>query len=290
MQVRATNQAPKTIKQAKADFKRYGPRISSQQVRIDEREGELYRRAEKIRESEKKRKLAKQRKQEREDRERETRRRLNIASQKPNIPRSQFSLSGFVKTVKPLDCNTDSKQTYLAEQEPWTDDELDDDSLLVAVAPVGLAQDIEKKDTWMDCPFIEASLPSSSFGSDLDASWEDCFESNAQIERDMSVEFHDPTVTTSRIQTDTSHFMISTQDMSFSSVDLDEPGIDTATSHDQYDAKATRVAQDKNLMPPPVLPLQRSAAVVKSSCRFVDTDPFLDGFPLSTQDFRGIAC
>ena len=69
---------PKTLRQAKADYKKYGPRLSEKDVSRFERAAELDRRAEAIRTREKRRRQAQQRREEQERREDDVRRKMGI--------------------------------------------------------------------------------------------------------------------------------------------------------------------------------------------------------------------
>lgn len=328
MQVRHTKRPPQTIKQAKAEFKKHGPRISSQEQRQIDRGAELYRRAEKIREREKKRQIAKKRKQEREDRERDARRRLNIPSQKPAVARSQCLLEGFVKIVKPGAKTVATKQLdAILEEESWSDDgmdddELDDESMLEIVAPLQCAPEPEVKvrdfapsnpgvqlspvssfdelevDDSPPKPVVEVTPP-SSYGDfelaeemiDPDEIWADCFESNTQIEREMEDSPKHPE-TVPQIQPPCFESYSSTQDMSFDADDLEELGLDqnpiTAKPSPAI-APHRSTELDRRLMPPPPRPRPPQAAAGKTLPNLTH-DSFFDDFGLSTQDLCGVVC
>ena len=97
---RPTHAAPQTLAQAKRAFTSHGPRISTQQSRRDARGAELYNRAEGIKEAEKRRKQNAVKKAAKEERERESRRRMGIVSPRTKmVSASQGLLVGFVRTV-----------------------------------------------------------------------------------------------------------------------------------------------------------------------------------------------
>jgi hypothetical protein len=67
-----------TTRQAKADFRKHGPRISDTELRKMERRDELEARAERVRELEKKRKQSKRKREEKEERGRDAKQRMGI--------------------------------------------------------------------------------------------------------------------------------------------------------------------------------------------------------------------
>lgn len=152
MHTRPTHRPAQTLKQAKAEFAKHGPRVSSQEARQLERGAELFRRAEKLRDAERRRKLAARKKQDKEDREREARRRMGIASQKPYVSPHQPSLGAFFATGKRVTGkNEEARQSKLklkgeagasqdemdtvetkSSEDPWEQEDLDDKALLLA--------------------------------------------------------------------------------------------------------------------------------------------------------------
>ena len=137
---RPTHAAPQTLAQAKRVFTSHGPRISTQQSRRDARGVELYNRAEGIKEAEKRRKQNAVKKAAKEDRERESRRRMGIVSPRTKkVSASQGLLVGFVRTVGGVQitrgCGKVPENDVIKEQdeeEEYMDDALDDTTLLEA--------------------------------------------------------------------------------------------------------------------------------------------------------------
>jgi len=137
---RPTHAAPQTLAQAKRAFTSHGPRISTQQSRRDARGVELYNRAEGIKEAEKRRKQNAVKKAAKEDRERESRRRMGIVSPRTKkVSASQGLLVGFVRTVGGVQitrgCGKVPENDVIKEQdeeEEYMDDALDDTTLLEA--------------------------------------------------------------------------------------------------------------------------------------------------------------
>lgn len=328
MQVRHTKRPPQTIKQAKAEFKKHGPRISSQEQRQIDRGAELYRRAEKIRESEKKRQIAKKRKQEREDRERDARRRLNIPGQKPAIARSQCLLEGFVKIVKPGANKVAPKPLdAVLEEESWTDDDIDDDELgdesmldIVTQPQNPPESNIKVRDFAPSNPGVQLLAPSSFDDFDVDEAppnsvvrvsppssygdfeidkegtkpeevWDDCFESNTQIER----EIHDSpkqAETDPQPQPPFLKSFPSTQDMFLEADDLEDLGLDESIPPERSTPAITPHRDtefERRLRPPPPRPRPPHAATTKA-LPMITYDPFFDDFGLSTQDLCEAVC
>ncbi len=145
MLTRPTHRPAQTIQQAKAEYKKFGPRISTQDVRQLERGAILFRRAETIKNNEKKRKAAVKRKHEKETRERETRRRMHIASQKAYVSPHQCLMSNFLDTANPGtgDGSPNNRQEHQRNErneiDPWEGDCLDDRSLLDAIESVKIS-------------------------------------------------------------------------------------------------------------------------------------------------------
>jgi len=143
---RPTHAAPQTLAQAKRAFTSHGPRISTQQSRRDARGAELYNRAESIKEAEKRRKQNAAKRIAKEERERESRRRMGIVSPRTKkVSASQGLLVGFVRTVGggqvANGCKNVAETAVIKEQdeeEEYMDDALDDTTLLEAteVEPV----------------------------------------------------------------------------------------------------------------------------------------------------------
>lgn len=294
MQVRHTNRGPQTSKQAKAEYKKYGPRISSQECRQLERGAELYRRAEKIRESEKKRQAAKKRKQEREDRERDARRRLNIPSQKPAIARSQCLLEGFVKLVKPAAIKEEGpKPEVESKPDPWVDDDLDDGTLLHAAAP-GKCQLEPQASRSKAQHAAEQRMISTPADDALDIDVDDIFFSNTQIELEMKEPLQ-PAALKAVHETDPFLFSLSTQDVSMTDDDLEELGLPILAGEPQQASSKPlleRTDHDRILMPPPPVPQSKPKPKPKAVQLLrpnpsVTTNEF-DDFGLSTQDLQQV--
>lgn len=157
--LRPSHLPPKTLKQAKNDFKVNGPRISTQQSRQLARGVELYERAEKIKDAEKRKRQNAVRKAAKEERERESRKRMGIPSPPrrdvKRVAASQKLLIGFVRVVgvagkEEKVAETEGKvckegaaqdakvleedREQVDNEEDYLDDTLDDTSLLEAVA------------------------------------------------------------------------------------------------------------------------------------------------------------
>ena len=199
-----------TIKQAKAEYKKHGPRISVQEQRRLDRDAELLTRAEKIREAERKRKAAKQRRLQKEEKEREARRTKGLPSQPPppKVPASQQLLQIFAKPVN---------QVIQVEGYRIKQDAIDEES------------------------------------------WESCFESSTQIQRDISPS-HLASVATKDMDFGD---ILSSQDVQLSQDDVEEIGLEE---------KVKKVA----------IPFSRATPLSKE-LHVVPSD-----FELSSQDYREI--
>lgn len=137
---RPSTYSPQTLASAKASYRKHGPRLTSQEARQLERGGELFRRAEKIKDAERRRKENAKKKLEREKKEREGRRKMGIVSPvKGLVTRvlgvgemaSQRTLGGLgffkVCSVKEEEVR---QETVDVKTEPWEEECLDDVLLL----------------------------------------------------------------------------------------------------------------------------------------------------------------
>ena len=95
-----TKHPPQTLKQAKRAYQKSGPRLSEIEIRRIERAAELQDRAARMREREHKRKANLKRKAERDEKDREARRRMNIPEPVKGfyVGPSQIKMSGFLDT------------------------------------------------------------------------------------------------------------------------------------------------------------------------------------------------
>lgn len=84
-----------TLAQARAAYRKHGPRISSQEQRQLDRGNELLRRAEKLRQAETRKKQAAEKKRVKDEKEREARRRMGMPEPRPLVALSQKVLDGF---------------------------------------------------------------------------------------------------------------------------------------------------------------------------------------------------
>lgn len=91
---------PKTLRQAKADYKKYGPRLSDKDLNRFERAAELDRRAEAIRAREKRRRQAQQRREEQERSNEDARRKMGIglATQLAGYSKTQQQMKAGMET------------------------------------------------------------------------------------------------------------------------------------------------------------------------------------------------
>jgi hypothetical protein len=89
-----------TSRQAKADFRKHGPRVSDAELRKIERRDELEARANRLKELEKKRKLSKRKREEKDEREQDAKRRMGIgvATQLAGFSHSQKRMKSGMET------------------------------------------------------------------------------------------------------------------------------------------------------------------------------------------------
>lgn len=171
MEPRPAKIPPQTAKQAKAAFKKYGPRLSVRELREIERGEELQRRADRIKEQERRKKAAQKKRAEKEQKDREARATLGmgLATQLAGYSLTQKKMKagmenflGLVrqgpgKAVNSRDearqqpfqmatereekepCDTDmdvntplQAQTDTRNEDPWSQDGLDDEILIEA--------------------------------------------------------------------------------------------------------------------------------------------------------------
>ncbi|KAL9092351.1 MAG: hypothetical protein Q9159_000859 [Coniocarpon cinnabarinum] len=258
MEERHTSIRAQTSKQAKAEYKRHGPRISSQEARRIARGAELYERAERLKAKERRSKQAKEKRAMREQRVRTMRRESGLPSQPlPKVAASQKLLSAFVgRAVQSHDQSAAADdQIPLSQQSPCQQrqrranqshenepfEDLDDETLL---------------DTVDDCkPTSTTAIPNGRADS-----------------------------------LDLEH-LLCTQDVGFTIDELDNPLPDNTSS------ERKKLDADRQLMPPPPKPCMRNPPRSSSSsdsqktsqlCSILELAP--DDFDLSTQDCREIDC
>lgn len=221
-----------TSRAAKAEYKKHGPRLSTQEFRTLERTIELEQRADRIRGAEQRRRDAKRKRLAKEAREREARHRMRIPSPRPAVPRSQILLEGFVVRVKDTE-----------RGEPWTDDGLDDAAL--ASAMLGPRPEGERS-TMRASGGVRLSV-------ELLEAWDGFLASDTQIEREITLERtaeESPCPRAGPLPTHFDSFLscLSTQDVSITEDDLEELGVgrtDPVGEHDvslPADQLADRVA------------------------------------------------
>ena len=263
MQTRHTHVPAQTIKQAKADYKKNGPRLSSQQERQLKRSAELFERAQKIKEQEQRKKIAKEKRVRKEEKDRELRRRSGLPSQPlPKIAASQQLLSGFFAGDKPngdqrrgqSECDSGNSD---AEDAQWND--VEDDVLLDTVnnvemihetttvgPPVRSGNDHKSASTpsmsMADADSIKP-LREAVLSSEPEHKFESCAASTGFAEgRLVGYELFD--------------CMLSTQDVSFSGEDLAELGVADSTATRASSSPESKPSSDdiaRRLMPPPPL-------------------------------------
>ena len=124
----------KTSKQAHAEYKKYSPRLSSQEARQLQRGAELLERADKIKENEQRRRKAKQRKLQQQAKEREERNRRGMINQRqPMIAASQQNLNKFLRQGSgEAHMSTIMNPHQPLDEHVWDDDQwntIDDDEL-----------------------------------------------------------------------------------------------------------------------------------------------------------------
>ncbi|KAK7537529.1 uncharacterized protein J3D65DRAFT_668173 [Phyllosticta citribraziliensis] len=121
-----------TLKQAKADYKKYGPRVSEKDKRQLERGIELDRRAEGIKERERRRKDAEKKRREKEAREKETRRSMGVgrATQLAGFNHTQKQLKGAMESFLGLGKKQQQPERDNDIVDAPAEDLLQDDGLL----------------------------------------------------------------------------------------------------------------------------------------------------------------
>ena len=253
MHTRPTHRPPQTSKQAKAEYKKHGPRISSQEVRVLKRGAVLLERAERINENEKKRKAAAKKKQEKEAREREARQHMGIPSQKPYVSPHQELMFNWVHVgqknaarIEDVEAKQRGEENSTGVKEfpgsdPWDVEELDDGALLDTIEPLlafSSGSDVESsgpeargyrgsQQERPPLPCEPKKAPDPLVLEGLDPC--DFVVSDTQVEREISVSPRfpprrgsvDPVVPPD----DPSIPPLSTQDVSFSKDDLEELGM-----------------------------------------------------------------
>jgi hypothetical protein len=129
-----------TTRQAKKEFKKYGPRPSEAQLRQEQRNAELEERAARVRAQEERMRLAKKKREEKERKEREARRQLGVglATQLIGNNHTQAFLKNRMEAflgLKKREADEKARQAQVKkklddiaealEKEPWDDGELD---------------------------------------------------------------------------------------------------------------------------------------------------------------------
>lgn len=257
MNTRPTHHPPQTLAQAKATYKKYGLRISSQEKRRNERGAVLLERAAKIREREKKAKAARRRKREKEVREREARARLVVKSQGPNFSPRQGPVGGWVGVGKGMVEEVGGRvgmgqgRRCVGEGngdgdgDPWDMDGMDEGDLLDTVEPVlgssegsGCSSFHCERDRigTQDKDGVHLSSepkkpPEPGYPEDA-ILWDDFVASSTQVEREISAPGLPPPPMPRQSKQparpplckDPSIPPLSTQDVSFSLDDLEDPG------------------------------------------------------------------
>lgn len=285
MQTRPTHRLPQTSKQVKAEYKRCGPRISSQESRQLERGAELYRRAEKIKENEKRREASKKKKLEKENRERDARQRVGLPSPKVIVSGSQSVLEGFMRITN---VNNEHLKAS-AENEPWADEKLDDAALLGIIAQSSPSRSLCAHEERVGSD-DSTSSSNSILRLELADAWEDLLMSDTQIERELALE-NNKAAPISAAPVDPFLSLLSTQDVSFTEEDLAELGVEkrrpdlgrgAAQSH-----TISKHDRDRELMPPPSLPVKK-AATASPEGMSTEQDWWSADFCLSTQELRDV--
>ncbi|KAI9717588.1 MAG: hypothetical protein M1828_007149 [Chrysothrix sp. TS-e1954] len=309
-QTRPTHRSAQTLRQAKRDYTKHGPRISSQEARQLARGAELMQRAERIKEADRRRKKNLEKKREKEQRDREVRRSLGVqdADEKKRFGRlsqRQSFLDGFVKAEdvpkeqrrqvpvtgpKPLEATS-------IEKGGLDEDDLDDEALIELVP--ALLSATEKVpatgEQAMGKPVSSClntqteAVRTERKAEGLEDGWGDFLISNTQIQREIDVPRRSvPSVV------DDDHFpFLSTQDVTISNDDLEEFGVCSkpgVIAEYQVRPRQALVAQAKRasdceLMPPPPNPVLKPS-LRQSICDTLHLAP--TDFDMSTQDYREI--
>lgn len=288
MHTRPTKVRAMTSKQAKADFKKYGPRISTQEQRRANREVELIDRAQKIKDKEERRLVNKRKREDRDRRQREERLRLNIPPPKPHVAASQTCLAGFFrKAATPEPQQQDSApsspgppipMSIEQSEEPACDDDTPDVELRA----------MDESSVIQPACSTYAGLASSSVTAteapqavhDTDDFWDNLFVTNSQIARELdqdeSPDAADDAadMAPTPIEDDLS-MILSTQDVSFSVEDLHELGIGST------DEARTRSISSRKSMAAPIIPSATRA--VPPPARKIPANSLTERSPLRSE-------
>ena len=217
MHQRPTVLRAQTSKQAKADYKKYGPRISTQEARHLKRGSELFERAEKLKDRERRSKITRDKRTLKDQREREARRNQGLPSQPPpKVAASQTLLNGFVKKsimadgrtpwirsnattleISTSPCHqrhermTQAGSTVTASQQPpssgvsgdhW--DESDDAAMIATSENLPDSTSLDDATTGGSNSEEEVDFTSDD-GQDLHDSWDDFVSSNTQVQHEI---------------------------------------------------------------------------------------------------------
>lgn len=257
---RSTHRPPQTLAQAKADYARHGPRLSTQEARRLARGAELLRRAERLSEAEARRRCAARKRGERESRDREARARMGIGRREGPVGGSQRRLSwGVAGRMGGVEKEEEEEEAQGVENA--------ESALLSALgervvtpstavvrndfvtARVAL-HDNDAVPSPSDRPCRKlARLPLPVLQSDTpapapalpDVSWDDFLDSSTQIARDLSSEPAATTATATASGAEIASIrasmpqpepewslldLLSTQDVSLSNEDMQELGVE----------------------------------------------------------------
>lgn len=305
-----TIRKPQTLAQAKAAYRKHGPRISSQEHRRLERGHELMLRAKRIKEREERKKANARRRSEKELRTRETRRNQGLPSQEPpKVRASQHRLDfGLVKEPQEqaLQSVMAREQNSSGGSSPREDESETDQA-------EHFSDTVEAPD---DLSMLEDFLPSSTqISRDIASPPRPASTSKPQIDLDSCS--YPPTYARKGVDLDIDLESISTQDISLDDDDLHDLGIqESEIGLGAKIAAPITMQRHSNSNPTPALPraalaitkttvssrvplshqsvsrraTTRSPPAVKhkEQLPLLLSDGFEDAFELSTQDRREI--
>lgn len=264
MQTRHTNRPPQTLKQAKAEYKKYGPRISSQEQRHLERGAELWRRAEKIKETDKRRKKVAEKKRIREEKMQEERKRLNIKAPEPWISPRQTRVVNFFRCDKAggnrINLHLSSK---LDSEEVDTQEEKDHQSRLNC-----MEEDDTEPETEAEDSAGEAEKSISKHQMQLQRSFEDfSFDEDTMAILDKQIALHSQPTSAAKPPSTSNDTVLQ---------------LDLANFPSDFFPSNTQVHREICISEPPVeCTVAKGSETLKSP--HMDTDQHLD-IILSTQD------
>lgn len=167
---------PKTLRQAKADYKAHGPQLSAAEQKRLERGRELDRRAAAVRQQDVRKREAERKRKQQEDQEREEREKMGIGR--------ATQLCGYSATQKRMKSGMEAFVGYrrLNQIEKWTS----------VVQPTE-----SRKGTLLSAMKAQKASPDKL--ADLTEEWEDMLASGTQLARELSSE-NPPKSTTRRIR------------------------------------------------------------------------------------------